>query len=490
MSDEQVPVPTGTDDPASIPAPQAEVDELHNQGTPDTSDALPTEPSATVIKDLVEELVDETRLFFQSTGVEDLISVLEKRNVILGVDEFRARVDSPGTYEHILAQSINDYSGEGYRILKAIEAIDDKTLFENTLLRNGQVILKSLLTPRRASGNGAMLTGKEARIEFAIKGGQVKRVPLLNSGFSLDLEGAPLADLNIFFNRAHDETNAYGREFGASFFYFNDLLIKNAIVELIIPLIIGSSLKSWQKNDALLRSIKLYDLKSILTALAVLMYPNGFNFTHVCHNPSGECDHVEEKLIDITKLFRHNFALLPDENIDLIAGQSDVSSDRVARYQDALGFTKSLRYGSVGFELQVPSLLDYLDYGKKFNAELIKSNFTDTNINPAAALIFSFYKVYTPFIKTVALYLEDGSVDVITNDQETIAYELGLLQKTDTDQTFIKDMDAFISSTEVTHICYPASACPKCGYTPTGNYYAVDPENTFFTLSLKRLTIS
>lgn len=435
------------------------------------------------------QIENTLRIFFQSTGLDTLTTILEKRLAILGSDEFTSCIEKPGTYENIVAQAINEYSVEAERILQAIEQLEDKSLFDNKYIKDGKTILSSVMTPRRASGNGRVVTGQDARIEFAIKSGQVKRIPLFNSGFYLDIEAPNLLVLNDFFNEAHSETNQYGREFGASFFFFNDLLIKDAFIKLIMPLIMGSSLKNWNRGGNLLRNIKIVDLKTILTGIAALMFPDGFNFTHACTNPDGTCTHVEEMLIDITKLLRHNFMKLSDEKIEHMTVHSEVTYEKIIAYQKSLDVTKTLNYGNMEFELKIPSLEEYLVFGKKFNANLLKSNFADSTADVYQALVFAYYQIYTPFIQTITLYDNNGNKDISTSDPDVIAHQLSRFQEIDTKRQFVEDMKKYIADSEITQICYPAAPCPKCGYLDEKNgYFTVDPEHAFFILSLKKLT--
>jgi hypothetical protein len=453
-----------------------------------TEESSETEPSDDTPPAEVKEVETKLRVFFQQVSLDSLMLSMTKRLEILGKEEYDARVETPGSYENILQLAFDDYSVEAQRILDSISRIDDKSLFDNKFLRDGKVFLSALRKPRRPHGGGKMLTGKEARVEFAIKAGEVKRVQLYNSGFYVDIEAATLDALNLFFTRAHDATNAYGREFGANFFYYNDLLIKESMIELITPLFLGSSLKHWNRGNTLLKHIKLNDLKVILTALASLMFPDGFEFTHYCTNPTGECTHHEDMLIDITKLIRHNYMKLSSDNIEHMASGTDLNQEQVAAYQESLGFSKKIRHGIYEFELRVPSIADYLEYGKQFNGELLKSNFADNTVDVYQSLAYSYYKVYTPFIKSATIYAADGTKDNTTEDQETITWCLSRLQKSDLERKFVEDMTAYIASTEITHICYPAIPCPKCGHAPEGGYFTVDPESSFFTQSLKKLT--
>lgn len=435
----------------------------------------------------VKEIDTKIRIFLQQVGLEVMVKALEDRSIFLGETEFKARLETPESYENILASAINDYSNESARVLKSIAQIEDLSLFLPKLVKDGKTILSSTLSPRRPSSNGKSLSGQEARIEFAIKTGQAKRVILYNSGFTVDIESPNLTALNNFFTKAFDSTNAYGREFGANFFYFNNLLIKEALIEFLMPLILSCSLKNWNRGDTFIRNLKLTDLRTILNTIASLMYPDGFAFTHICSNP--KCTNHEELLIDISSLFHHNFMLLSNENIDHIKRHDIVSQEQVENYQDSLGFTKSLRYGNLEFELKVPSMSDYLNYGKKFNADLLKSTFADNSTDVYQFLVFSYYQIYTPYIKTVILYDDKNEKDITSADPDVIAHQLSRLQESDKNQKFIEDINKYVAASEITHICYPAAPCQKCGHLPSDTgYHVVDPEHTFFTQVLKKLT--
>lgn len=469
MSDENVPV----SEDAELPAPE---DTTELEHTLSDTEAAPD--------------IEQLRIFLHDADVETIIKAYEKRLEILGEDEMAARQARPGTYENLLYSAGEQQSVEAVRTLKSLGRIQDLSkLTQNLAGEDGKSILSTFMRARRASGKGKMLTGREARVEFAIKSGRAKRVALYNSGFHIDLENPRLTSLNDFFTRAYVETVQYGREFGASFFFFNDLLIKEAVVDLIIQHCMGSSMSHWNRGNNLSRYITLLDLKVILTTLSSLMFQNGFNFHHVCKNPSGHCTHSEEALIDISKFVLQDYTKLSSEAIEHMKCLENVSIEAVEKYQALVNASKHIRIGNVGIALKVPSLAEYLEYGKKFNAELTKSNFADDGVDIYRSLAYSYYKVYTPFVESLSLYDHNDEIDIVTKDQEVIADELGRLQDSDLERQFIKQIDEYIADTEISKICYPAVPCPSCGYAgeDSHGYYSVDPENTFFTLSLKKL---
>lgn len=491
-----------TQDP-SLPEEQAETNIAEVQ-TGEAGPAITTDTAPEIIADKedtatvditpteVKEIEDHFRVFLQNYTLGALADLLEKRKEFLGKDEYEASIVTDNSYDNVLALAVRGYSVEAERVLGSIAAIEDKSLFDSKLIQDGKTILNSIVQPRRPAGKGQTLEGAAARAEFAIKTGRAKRIPLYNSGFHLDIKTPSLAALNDFYTEAFSTTNEYGREFGSTFFYFNDLLIKEALVKLIVPLVMGSSLRNWNRGVTLLRNLKLNDLKVILNGLGVLMFPDGFKFTHVCTNPNKKCTHHEELLIDISKFFRTNYMKLSDANIEHMKRHEEAPYEKIVEYQKNLQFNKSLRYGNIEFELRVPSVEDYLSYGRLFNANLIKENFADRNTNINNSLMFSYYQIFTPYIQTVTLYAADGTKDVVTSDFGTISDQLAQLQIDDTETKFAQDMDEYISATELTQLCYPAITCPKCGHEPkdNGGYHAVDPVHTFFTLSLKKLTLT
>lgn len=445
--------------------------------TPSTSDDDKKNPSQN----------DNIRIFLESLTRNELLELLDARRKKLGQAAYDTAVTTTGLYEEVLATQINDHSIEAERAYETIGALKDKTHFSQKFVVDGKTILGTPV-PQKKSGGGATVTGVDAKAAFAIRSGRMKRIPLYNSGFSIDIAQPNLSMLNAFFNRAHDDTNGYGRQFGAYFFYFNALLIKEAIIELISPLILNSTLKDWNRGTTLMRAIKLVDLKLILNSLSALMFPEGYPFTHICLNPNGSCQHQEETIIDINKLAIHDFKKLDNRCIKHIATQGEVTQKSLSEYQANLGFDgREIRFGPWGFTLKVPSLIDYMEYGKIFNGELISNTFVNNPSEIQRAILFSYYRVYTPFVLKMTLYEKDESVDIVTTDREAIADTLANLQENDTNNDLAKAFDMFISDTEISHICYPATPCPSCGYVPGSGYYTVDPERAFFILSLVKL---
>ena len=442
--------------------------------------------------DITETSTQEFKIrsFLESMDKNAIIELLILRRKILGEEKYDASVETIGSYEDVLSTLLNEHSAEADRVRTAIDKIEDKSQFASKLIRDGKTILGNPV-PNRSSGKGVVLSGSDAKAALAIRTGRMKRIPLYNSGFFIDIVQPDLGMLNNFFNKAQTKTDSYGRKFGVYFYFFHSLMIEEAVVELIQPLIRNSTLKNWNKGETLLRNIKHSDLKLILNALGALMFPEGFNYTHVCSNLDGTCTHYEEKVIDINKLVHHNYRKLTNANIITMQQQKEINQESLDLYQKQLGFDgKEIRHNSWGFTLKVPSIQDHLDYGRMFNGNLLNNTFVDNSSDIDRALLFSFYRVYTPYISKLTLYDENNEVDIITEDKEVIADTLAQLQESDKDSSISTALNSYISDTEISYLGYPSSTCPECGHIPKSGYDTVDPLHNFFIQSIMKLSKS
>ncbi len=430
--------------------------------------------------------------YLQIASLKTLNDLRTTRMLAMGIDDYTAQEQIPGTYENVLANFIVDFSVEADRVAEAVQQITDKSQFAADLRHDGKRILRSGIKLQPGKATGQVISGMNSRLTFAAASGQLRRVPLYNSGFYIDLEAADLTALNAYYTKALDNTNTYEREFGYLYYYYNDLLIKQAVVELFQPLIMRSTLRGWDRGTTLLQSIKLVDLKVILHNLAIMMFPDGFPYRHICTNPRSEnpCRHTDEQTIDLNLLLRHDFLKIPsDGHVHMQQFDGDITIDKLEAYQTGLGFTRTVRIDDLEFELQVPSIAAYLDYGTTFNAQLKERVFASNVADVYNELNFSYYKIYTPYVKRLTLYDKLGGVIGITEAPADIAHQLSRRQtyEKDRDAVFQKAIDQFIAETEISHICYPAAPCPQCGYKDPRDYFSVDPQHTFFMQSAKRL---
>lgn len=437
--------------------------------------------------DIEEDDVD-TPIMLHSGERDYYLTSLENRVKSRGDDAVRAGHE-PGTPENNLALAYRNYSKEAERIGHAIENIENTDKFDSFLTDDtGKVILGGYATPRRQSGK-RNVSGIGGSVDFAIAQGRLKRVTLFNSGFFVDITTPSPRQMNKYYTALSDILDEYGQEFGAHFYMYNDLVIRQETRKLIFSLILNSNLKHWTKAGNLSRSIKAVDFKVLLWAVAKMLYSTGYEHRHICKNEA--CHHATTEKIDITKLYRNNYDILSKEAIQFITSTANKTVDQtdLDNYQNILGFDKTIKYDKYELDLIVPSLSDVIDFGNVYNGEIL-SQIVDGNITDIYQDIhFGYYRILTPWVKAIR-YIDGDSVTE-TVERDLIAQQMDHLQEQDIKNEVSDQIVKYIGDIEITHLCYPVFECPRCHTKPEGykGYFTIDPLKSFFIQLVRKLTL-
>lgn len=344
----------------------------------------------------------------------------------------------------------------------------------------------------RANFNGKIVSGKEATMLLLAKERNVRRIYLYNSGFDITLKGPSLDELNIYYNKTSSEVQEYGREYGAHFYMFSDLIIKKASIELFMKLVTNASVKNWRKGQTLAKAIKISDYDTILWAIGSLMFKAGFPFQFACTNPDHTCSYTEELKIDLKKIRYNNYSIIPKECLTFLGENKVRTLDELAHYNEMLGLSKTVKlHGAWSGITKVPSIHDFLTYGALFNASLLENVQIEDRSSIHRYLQFNYYKILAPWMSEVRYHNEDGSLNFRIQDMASIIEVLDTSQLEDT--TFGKEMEEFIKSSCISHICIPFTKCPACGHVPSysiGGYLPFDVQQNFFIQSVMRLAQS
>ena len=385
------------------------------------------------------------------------------------------------------------YSQEEQRRQDALDTTFPENLqTEYSSAEGGVVIKQASPKPKKAGDGPRKITAQDGGFrEFAKISGTVRRIPLPNSGFSVDICAPTKAAIYEFIHALNLDMTEYGQTMGAHFYMYHDLYVKQTAWTFIQKTIVGATLHNWDKRNVLEEAVSLHDFSTLLLAIASLMYPNGYReFAHVC----ASCDHVENVNIDLRKLHKTDFTKMPSQCIhDLnMKNRGLMGSDDLRRYHENLNFQEEVRFGTYGFRLKVPSLQDYFTAGDAYNAEVQKAY--GDNVREIDNIInYRFNRILTPWVRTAVAYGEDdtGKEDVYsyTDDISVINELMDAVQTEDDDNILRNAITSFINKTQLSHICYPVFECPSCGYMPQTNtgFFTVDPLRVFFTMSLSRL---
>ena len=455
--------------------------------------------------------VDKMTLFIPLTdadGIVEMSTDVITRAISKGTSAFAAEMEDL-TSDHAHVQQASNYYSAGNEVLKrCLEKITDLDSFKNEIpgIREGTATVGR--KHRDPNNPHKVFSGDEAYRIFATLTSGVRRVYLWNSGITLTLRNVKLRELDSYLEMVSDEKYEYGKLYGAWYYLFAGLSIDRHIIEQILPTaIISSNYKDWQDTDKLLSQISLQDYQVILWTLACLMYPTGTNVSYVCGNKN--CQHVHTEHVDLGKLKYQRNELINDKMIEHFS-KSIVDDKDLELYRTYLNFDKSIEFDlnnsvadKVHFKINLKqsSLLDYLNVGKAYNAELNRQADVTNRDSVVRYITYNQNRCYRSWIKSIE---STASVDGVTyleavvendstgNNDKTIDNILDELQQHQ--NNFNKEIQDYIQSTKITHIAFHFEKCPNCGTEPTTSYHGYIPYDmtqAFFTLGrMKLLKIS
>lgn len=455
--------------------------------------------------------VDKMTLAVPLTDADSIVEMstdVITRAIAKGTSAFAAEMEDL-TSDHAHVQQASNYYSAGNEVLKrCLEKITDLDSFKNEIpgIREGTATVGR--KHRDPNNPHKVFSGDEAYRIFATLTSGVRRVYLWNSGITLTLRNVKLRELDSYLEMVSDEKYEYGKLYGAWYYLFAGLSIDRHIIEQILPTaIISSNYKDWQDTDKLLSQISLQDYQVILWTLACLMYPTGTNVSYVCGNKN--CQHVHTEHVDLGKLKYQRNELINDKMIEHFS-KSIVDDKDLEQYRTYLNFDKSIEFDlnnsvadKVHFKINLKqsSLLDYLNVGKAYNAELNRQADVTNRDSVVRYITYNQNRCYRSWIKSIE---STASVDGVTyleavvendstgNNDKTIDNILDELQQHQ--NNFNKEIQDYIQSTKITHIAFHFEKCPNCGAEPTTSYHGYIPYDmtqAFFTLGrMKLLKIS
>lgn len=438
---------------------------------------------------------------------QTLRDAYDLRVAYLGTTAFYTRLMTVGSYENVLYSTVQNYSSEAERIERALQMIpeSERALFTASIKNPNDPSGKSSIGSIGVSAPPPMadLSGFQgAAVMLSSRKGFQQRVLLVNSGFSVDITAPTPDQLNQLLNKCRSDTEEYGRKFGAHFYLYMDLVIKQNFFDMVISRIVLSSLKDWEKPGVLVQAIKLADYSHLLMAMCRLMYPNGYpNFAHYCTRPASEshphgCDHVETIKLDMNSVIHTRFGKLSKEAINHLSRSriptAKVSPQTLDTYYQALGFDgQTLMFDQFVFTLRTPSMFDYLQAGAVFNADLLNEISADNTLGIYDAIAYRQMRAFLPYIARVDSVDAAGNVLHSLKDAEGIGVIIdAVVGIDDYREGFYEKMIEFINESQLTHVCYPTFECPACHHHPDikSGFFTLDPQNTFFTQAYQRLT--
>lgn len=448
---------------------------------------------------------DDLLLFVPMFGFsrESLKERLDQRiNYFGSAENFEIEAAKNGSFDNILhrlCMETPEVLSRAERITLSKADGPLKSVYENA---QGKKIIGFAPIPRPVAKEGTeKVSGIDAilAIQNESRKGSTLRVPLMNSGFCIDLVPPSLSSLQNYMDNAIDSVRSLGRSYGGFFFAYMDYFLKQAMLKLWRSHVVGSSLKSWDKGDNLIKSVKVEDYDTIIMALASLIYPEGYpHAKYSCVNPSGTCNHIVEGTISLRDCIIHNYnKLSPDALAHIRASmRGEVTQSQIAEYQKLIPFVdggmesddNTITWDRFTIVMHSPSWYEYQEAGDRYLRE-IAANLVDENPGTIRDAFKSrALKQFTPWVsKIYAKRGENSRAEIYV--PEDIENTLDYIQTEDEGGQVLNDMLDAIQKHKITHIGIPTWKCPECGHDPdtrTG-YFIIDPLEAFFVICMSKL---
>jgi len=506
-SDASVTMADGSVKEASDLEPGDEVATITEDGMANVTAAFDEDTAAPDVPDDVLLYPEDKIVLRGNESRDQLAELMSQDEARLGAVELDRLVRTVGSWENLIARNIFEPDAEPLRIQEALASLSDedrKLLVSKIRNEEGKIILQTgnIVQPAKA-GEVKTVTGSQAQLAFeCLEKGGGYRLPLYNSGFTIDLIVPTGIDIQTMLVNYAAVERELGTANGASYFAYSDVVNKNQILTFLQPLIINSSYSEWRKKGKLWAAIKFPDLAAIIATLAHACYPKGFDgFLVRCTRPAAEdgsmCNHVEELKVNISSMVVTRKAALNRAAIDHMVASMKPDSNfgigKIVEYQAGLGLEgERISFDSdnttITFTMRIPSVAEHIDAGREFIADIQNEIEGDNNDGRLEQFGLRAIRTFVPWIASVEKTNAAGQA-VKTNDTKQIVRELEKLELRSETNKVYERLNSYINKIQLTYVGYPSTPCSACGYaadTPSG-MLTFDPFSAFFTLAFQYL---
>lgn len=503
--------PDYTDDDIILPTtPVAEV----AQEEPEASDEdvlVPNDEQAE--DDVAAEIVfPDNQIDLRGETQAHLNQIGEARLNDLGAKQFAEKVRQTGSWENILFRAMDNHMIEEDRIQDALAALsaEDRAGMSSRYTEDGKTLLRTskIGAHKPAKGEVKTVSGTDALIAFEsissgsdgkARGGGY-RIPLYNSGITIDVMTPTGNDLQTMLNNCILLDTQLGAAHGAHYFVHHDHIYKEQIIRFLRPLIVDTSYVDWRKGNKLWSLIKLPDLQGLVMTIAAICWRNGFDgfITKCTRKPDqdhpNQCTHTETISINLFEMIVTRFRAMSKTAIDFMVearnGGKKHTVNQIAQYQAGLGLEgETIKAGNLTFTMRIPTIEEHLEAGSKFLGDITNELQGDNNDGRYDQMGFRYIRTFLPWVASVEVETADGGV-LKTTDPDIIVRQLEITNGDGKVDEFYDALVAYVNKAQLTYVGHPIVPCAACGYvaeTPSG-MRTIDPFSAFFTMAFLYLS--
>lgn len=252
------------------------------------------------------------------------------------------------------------------------------------------------------------------------------------------------------------------------------------------------------------------DEPTVLLALASVMYPKGYAYSHPCVADPSKCQHITKDVLNFRGMQFNDTNSLTKWQKEFMAkrfrGSTKATDAELAKYRGERlrGNEKIVWFGDMGLALATPTILQHEESGRAWIngiVEMTQGAFNEpphgTNRNRYIEQLGHATTAcqYAHWVCAIIERDDEGTETVVTRDPEVIAEILGTVMSTDEyAEDFFKKVQAFIEDSMISMVAINSFNCPHCSSPVAEKFHErfehlvpVDMLTTVFTLANRKL---
>lgn len=367
-------------------------------------------------------------------------------------------------------------------------------------------------TPKIATpkADNELLTGLAALMKVQALTGTGKRVtmPFWASGIWVSFRAPTIDSLVELERRIVESKSILGRTTHGFIFSNQAVYVDALLVDFALAHAFDSSVKGWTP-DGLRRIMKQQDIQTLALAMAITIYPNGFNYAQPCMANPTNCQHVVRDMINPMKLLWTDNLRLSDAQRKFMAVSANTKQElaEIEKYQESFTSSvfvcKSYKNNAMRVVFKVPTILEHITGGMEWitNVEQRTEEAFGVNLRGEQRRDYltklaasSRAVIYAHWVKEIQVPDEETErTQIISNPEDVVAALIALSADVDLIDQFYNDVSEYINDSVISLIGVPNFACPSCkkwhttAAGPISKIIPVDAVSVFFRLQQLRI---
>lgn len=333
--------------------------------------------------------------------------------------------------------------------------------------------------------------------------------PMVHSGVWVRLRTPLNSEVVVYQQRLANTKERLGRTTKGSAFSNLGGILLNETTDFALSLLQATNVKYSTPTDL---EDHLTTLDEILLhhALACLMYPNGFEYSHACVADPSKCNHIEHALLNLNALAWYDAQAFSKRQKDMLSIRFNTNklfdAEQLKEYREQFncGKQRIIWFGDVGVSLEIPTIRQRKEAAQRWYddvAEMINGAFNEPQTGPNrnafmdAVTNATLARQYAHYVTGIYERCDEHGERLVSDKVSVIdGYLSQVLSESEVIEQFETEIRKYIADSMVGLVAIPSWNCPKCESPQGRNFHErfdhlipLDIQTVFFTLSSQRV---